>query len=447
MDFKKLLLFLWIVSCLTPAIFAQEESIPLFPTPGGEIILAVTDIQPVSEESTPEITDAIDTFNTVLWDDLYFAGFFRLMGKSYYPPQSRPIRSEEDIPYDAWDALPFPVTFLSSGTIDITDGILQADLQVFDMKQRKKGFRLQRVTRDMEQVRAIAHEWADEIVYRLTAGASRGIASTKIAFTANTGNAKEISIMDYDGHNIQSFTHNGSLNLFPNWSADNSKLAFQSMRTGKWEINIYSFIDGTRLPFPLFNTHANTPVLSPDGERVVFALSTPRGDTDLFVSKLDGSDRRNITNNPAIDSSPTWAPDGRHIAFASNRGGGASQIYICDADGANVRRPLREGGDADSPAWSPDGRWVAFHWKPRLRSYYDLFIAEVSSGRILQLTTDSGNNESPSWAPDSRHIVFQSDRTGTKQIYIMLLSDEPQQRRITRRGDNTSPAWGGYLRK
>ncbi len=447
MDFKKFLLLAFIVSCLTPGLLAQEESVPLFPTPGGDIILAVTDIQPVSEDRTSEFLDAIETFNRVLWDDLYFSGFFRLAGKSFYPPQSQAIRSEKDIPYDAWAALPFPVTFLSSGTMDISDGILQAELQVFDMKQRKKSFGLQRVTRDIEQIRAIAHEWADEIVYRLTAGASRGIASTKIAYSVKMDDAEEIYIMDYDGHNAQAFTHNGSHNLFPNWSSDNSKLAFLSMRTGRWEINIYSFIDGTRLPFPIFNTFANTPAISPDGNRVVFALRTPRGDTDLFISELDGSNRRNITNNPAIDSSPTWSPSGRQIAFASDRGGSASQIFICDADGANVRRLVKEGGDADSPAWSPDGRFLAFHWKPRLRSYYDLFLAEVSSGRITQLTTDSGSNEIPSWAPDGRHLVFQSNRTGTNQIYIMLLDESTQLRRITRRGNNSGPAWGGYLRK
>jgi TolB protein len=80
-----------------------------------------------------------------------------------------------------------------------------------------------------------------------------------------------------------------------------------------------------------------------------------------------------------------------------------------------------------------------------MRAYYDLFIAQVSSGRIYQLTTDSGSNENASWAPDGKHLVFQSDRTGTNQIYIMRL-DGTELRRVTHQGDNTSPAWGGYLK-
>jgi TolB protein len=251
--------------------------------------------------------------------------------------------------------------------------------------------------------------------------------------------------MDYDGYDQKAFTHNNALNLFPCWSPDNSKMAFVSNRTTKWEINVHSLLDGSRLPFPMFNTFVSTPAISPDGTEIVFSLRTPRGDTDLFISKLDGSGRQNITNNPAIDTSPTWSPSGKQIAFVSSREG-AGQIFICDVDGANVRRIVKEGGDADSPAWSPDGRWIAFHWKPKQTENYDIFLAEVSSGKIWQLTSNSGSNENPTWAPDGRHLAFQSTRNGSKQIFIML-ADGSESRMITTQGINSTPAWGGYVRR
>jgi TolB protein len=305
----------------------------------------------------------------------------------------------------------------------------------------------QKIAGDPDQVRAMAHRWADEIVYQLTAGASRGIASTKIAYVSRKGNAKEIYIADYDGYNPREFTHNNTLNQFPNWGPDNSKLAFASYRNNHWEISIYSYIDGSRIQFPTFNTAASTPAISPDGTEIAFVMRSTRNDFDLYVSKLDGLDRRDISNNPAIESSPTWAPSGRQVAFISDRHQtGAGQIFICDVDGSNVRGIIKEGGDADSPAWSPDGKWLAFHWKPHMATSYDLFIAEVSTGKIRQLTSNGGSNESPSWAPDGRHLIFQSNRTGTYQLYIMLL-DGSELRMITRQSNNTSPAWSGYFRK
>jgi TolB protein len=447
MSVKIALSALLILGSLLPSLHTQDQpAVTIRPRASEDIILAVADVQPAASEKSAELADALAVFNQVLWDDVSFSGFFTLAGKSFYPPQAI-AHPEQDIKYDAWDELPFKVSFITVGTLNIRDGVLSADLSVYDMKQRKRSFQ-KSFTGTPDQIRTIAHRWADAVVFNLTAGASRGIASTRIAYSSRRGNAKEIYVVDYDGYNSQQFTHNSSNNLFPNWSSDTSKLAFVSYRTGKPEINIYSYVDGSRLTFPMFNSLASTPAISPDGTQVAFDLRTtrPAGDTDIFISRLDGSDRRNVTNNPALDTSPTWSPSGKQIAFASSREGRGGQIFVCDIDGSNVRRIVKEGGDAASPAWSPDGRWLAFQWKPHLSINYDLFIAEVGSGSIRQITSGAGSNESPSWAPDGRHLAFQSNRSGSTQIYITLLGDS-QPRKVTSQGNNTSPTWSGYFHR
>lgn len=430
-----------------PLLYAQEQpSIPIQVRASEQIILAVADAQPAIPSGSIELADALKTFNQVLREDLRFSGYFTLAARSFYPPKPI-VNPEEDIDFEAWSSLPFQVSFLTVGTLNVINGVLRADLSVWDMKQHVRVLG-KRITGDVDQTRTAAHRWADEVVYQLTAGASKGIASTKIAYVSRSGKVKEIYIMDYDGHNPHAFTHNRSLSTFPNWSPDNSKLAFATTRTGSWEISIHSYIDGSRVPFPIFNSHASTPAISPDGASIAFSLRTPRGDTDIFVSRLDanGSGRRDITNNPAIDYSPTWSPSGQQLAFVSDRYGGVSQIYICDADGSNIRRIIKEGGDADVPAWSPDGRWLAFHWKPYMSTNYDLYIADVVTGDIRQLTSGNGSDECPSWSPDGRHLVFQSNRSGRNQIYIMLL-DGTEVRQLTTEGKNTSPAWSGYFNR
>jgi|WetSurMetagenome_2_1015567.scaffolds.fasta_scaffold39744_1 TolB protein len=437
---NRILIFIpFLLLCLASITFSQEEPrVFIRPTPQEEVILALPDITLVSAPTT-ESTNLLGILNQVLWEDLKFAGYFTLLGKSFYPPQI--IGNWRDVGYDAWRDL--NVSYLSTGTLKyINKETVSVQFQLIDMKRHSLGFGHE-ISGD---IRAVAHRWADEVVFNLTAGASRGIASTKITFTSKHGDQKEIHTMDYDGHGPRAFVSNGAMNLFPVWSSDNSKIAFISDRSRPWEINIYSFVDGARLPFQTFNSTASTPSFSPDGTRIAFALSTPRGGLDIFVSKLDGSDRTDITNNPADDTSPTWAPSGRQIAFASKREDDSLQLYICDADGTNVRRLLKERGEADSPSWSPDGKWVAFHWKPRRTGQFDIYLVEVSSGKISQLTSLSGNNVNPSWAPDSRHIAFESDRTGSSQIYIMRLGADPSEiRMITNRGNNGTPAWGAYV--
>jgi TolB protein len=435
-------LILLFLALLASQISSQDaHKLIIRPTPRQEIVLAIPDVSQDSDQSS-ETADISRIVNQVLLDDLKFAGYFTLAPKSFYPPQTATSLQPD---YDVWNAVPLNISYLSSGSVAFLKGVLNIDFRLFDLKMRSYGFGL-KVSGDKNSARAFAHRWADEVIYRLTAGESRGIASTKIAYVSKRGAGKDVYMMDYDGDNPRAFTSNQSLNIFPAWASDNSKIAFISDRLWPWEIYIYSLIDGTKLPFPAFNSTASTPSFSPDGTRIAFALRTPRLGLDIYVSKLDGSDQTNITNNPADDTSPTWAPSGRQIAFASKREDDSLQLYICDADGSNVRRLFKEPGEADSPSWSPDGKWIAFHWKPRRKDYFDIYLAEVSSGKISQLTSLSGNNVNPSWAPDSRHIAFESDRTGSSQIYIMRVgADSSETRMITNRGNNSTPAWGAYV--
>ena len=60
-------------------------------------------------------------------------------------------------------------------------------------------------------------------------------------------------------------------------------------------------------------------------------------DDEIFVARADGSERRNITNDPANDWGPDWSPDGSTIVFNSDRDGGRLRGYLVDPDGSNLR--------------------------------------------------------------------------------------------------------------
>jgi TolB protein len=91
------------------------------------------------------------------------------------------------------------------------------------------------------------------------------------------------------------------------------------------------------------------------------------------------------------------------------------------------------------PAWSPNGQLLAFSWR-RPSGNFDIYVMDIVNRQLVELTRDQGRNERPSWAPDGRHIVFESTRTGTRQIWSML-ADGSMPRQLTYEGQNESPNW------
>jgi TolB protein len=100
---------------------------------------------------------------------------------------------------------------------------------------------------------------------------------------------------------------------------------------------------------------------------------------------------------------------------------------------------LVDMGYVIDPSWSPNGELLAFSWR-RPDDNYDIYVMDIATHQLVQLTRDAARNERPCWAPDGRHIVFESTRTGTRQIWTML-ADGSEARELTTTGQNESPSW------
>lgn len=148
---------------------------------------------------------------------------------------------------------------------------------------------------------------------------------------------------------------------------------------------------------------------SPDGERIVYREST-RGineDDEIFVVAADGSERRNITHDPANDWGPDWSPDGTTIAFNSDRDGGRLRGYLVEPDGSNLR-PLDIDAWVEYPSFSPDGTRIAFMGHDG--GDYEIYVADLDNGATEQLTDSPGDDGWPAWSPEGSTIAFTSER-------------------------------------
>jgi TolB protein len=405
----------------------------------AKIKLAAPDFAPKSVDQ--QLVSLTQEFNQVLWGDLEEAGIFEMVSKSYYPTKNP--EEPPDVDFNAWSGPPASAQMLVFGKAEDINSNLVITGRVFDLgNQANPGVLAKRYVATLNEVstREAAHRFADEII-KTVGGGLPGISASRIAFVSNRTRHAEIWVMDHDGFNQHPITSYGSQSLTPRWAPDNTKLAFTSYASGNPEIRIFSFDTNRRIPFPSYKGLNTTPAWSPDGKKIAFC-SSMGGDPEIYVSDANGYNLQRLTFSPAVDISPVWNPKtGKEIAFVSDRAG-SPQIYIMSADGTNLRRmtTVKEGGDASSPSWSPNGLFMAFHWRVSETGTYDIYIMEIASGQIIQLTHDAGRNEHPTWSPDGRHLAFESTRSGSRQVWTMFANGkDPKQ--LTKNVENWNPNW------
>lgn len=405
-----------------------------------KIRLAVPDFKASSQD--PKNTELLKTFNDTLWNDLENAGIFDMASKSFYPLGQ--VGSPSDVKFETWSAAPANAAMLVFGNLGAANGNVTVQGWLYDVKNTASPQVLGKQYTDTataQSVRTIAHKFADEIIFRLGGGIN-GIAETQIYYVSSRSGHKEIWAMDYDGANQHPITTLGSISLSPHVSPDGSRLAFSSFTGSGWEIRMFSFDLNRLVSFPRFAGTNLSPAWSPEGGKLAFS-SSRSGDPEIYVIDQSGGNLHRITTSKGPDVSPVWnRKTGSQIAWVSGRTG-LPQIYIMGSDGTNVQQ-ITDTGYAVSPSWSPNGQFLAFSWMrhygPGAPGSEDIYIMDIVSKQWVQLTHDGGRNDFPSWSPDGRHIVFQSNRSGSLQIWSML-ADGTNQKQLTTSSSNSEPDW------
>jgi TolB protein len=392
---------------------------------------------------TPAVGSYATEFGDVVRADLQYSGIVDMVSKSFAPTQSPSLPAEVQV--QAWNQAPASAQLLAYGNLSGSGNNVEIDAWLNDVRDASLPPVIGKVYRGAgtdQDVRAFAHQFADEIVARLSGGLP-GIASTQIAFVSNRSGNKEIWVMDYDGQNQEQLTSLHSIALTPRWSPDATRIAYTCYPpAGMYlsaQICMYSMASGKNIAWPRFRGTNSSPAWSPDGSKLMF-MSSMLGNPELWVADASGARPKRLTYTTGANTSPAWNPKtGEEVAFVSDRGG-TPQLYMMDADGSNTTKvDLVDMGYVIDPSWSPNGELLAFSWR-RPDDNYDIYLMDIVTHQLLQLTRDAGRNERPCWAPDGRHLVFESTRTGTRQIWSML-ADGSEARQLTTAGQNESPSW------
>ena len=89
---------------------------------------------------------------------------------------------------------------------------------------------------------------------------------------------------------------------------------------------------------------------------------------------------------------------------------GRPALAVFDAKAAIAQREIQIDGVDEilNPTWAPDGHAICFTGMSR--GLTDLFVVDVASGAVRQLTSDAYADLQPAWSPDGQRIAFATDR-------------------------------------
>lgn len=141
---------------------------------------------------------------------------------------------------------------------------------------------------------------------------------------------------------------------------------------------------------------------SRDGQWVTY-VSYPEG--TLWRSRVDGTQRLQLTFPPLRATVPKWSPDGRQIAFSSV--GGAARLYLIGASGGDPTPDSPHGGGEMQPSWSPDGTELMYSDFPFLSTQPQkvaVHILHLATGQVETVPGSEGLF-APQWSPDGRHAT------------------------------------------
>jgi len=163
------------------------------------------------------------------------------------------------------------------------------------------------------------------------------------------------------------------------------------------------------------------PIFSTSNETLYFSMKRD-GFSKIYKKRLRSTaDPEALTFGKSNDFHPALSPDGKFLAFDTDRTGNFD-IFLLNLATGNLDQLTQYQKHDFDPAFSPDGKYLAY--TSFRNKTFNLFLKNlrIAGSQALQLTQEEFVTAHPAFDSRGKGIFFDSNRSGSNQIYYFDLS-------------------------
>ncbi len=164
----------------------------------------------------------------------------------------------------------------------------------------------------------------------------------------------------------------------------------------------------------------------PDGKHLAL-VARRMGRVDLWIYDLEAGTFTRLTDTPAQETTVDVAPNNKMLTFVSVWEG-SREIFLAtwDLDDPGELSPkdielsqLTQDAFFDEvPRISPDGRWIAFESNRSGTS--EIWVMSVFGHDLFPFTLDRWRNSFPAWSPDMSELAYGTRKDGEDSWTIQI---------------------------
>jgi Tol biopolymer transport system component len=119
-----------------------------------------------------------------------------------------------------------------------------------------------------------------------------------------------------------------------------------------------------------------------------------------------------LTQGMGLSSIGPVSPDKKSILLLAQKPDSSPNLYVMNIGDHSIKPPLTNmKWGVTGPQWSPDGQWIAFAGFNETASFDEIYVLNVKTGTMRQLTKNAFSDKEPVFTPDSKTILYTSDES------------------------------------